>query len=94
MPPISELRYPENQLKRDGDVVISPAIRETPAFTSTSKIPLIAKGYDQDGSLEVLKFFADGKWLSAYTGFLQVTGTPMDGETFTVNDGVGTTVVF
>ena len=39
LPPVSEIRYPENQLRREGDAFAVPAIRETPAFTSTSKFP-------------------------------------------------------
>ncbi len=54
----------------------------------------MAKGYDQDGTMEKLKYFVDGEWLSAYTAYVQVIGKPKDGETFTVDDGNGSSLVF
>ena len=44
--------------------------------------------------MENLKFYVDGQWQSAYTGYLQITGKPTDGETFSVDDGEDVSIVF
>ena len=77
LPPISEIRYPMSVYQLDGDEISKPATKDIPSFTSTSVIPIIAKAYDQDGGLDSLNYYADGTWLSAYTGYLQILGAPV-----------------
>ena len=87
LPPISEIRYPMSVYQLDGDEISKPATKDIPSFTSTSVIPIIAKAYDQDGGLDSLNYYADGTWLSAYTGYLQILGAPSPGDSFTISDG-------
>ena len=50
---------------------------------------LIANGYDRDGSLEHVSYYVDGKRVPIATAYLQLLNPPVDGETFSLDDGLG-----
>ena len=63
-------------------------MKEIPAFTSASKIPLVTKAFDQDGGLETLNYYVDGQWINSYTGYIQLLDEPSNDDNFTISDGI------
>ena len=95
LPPIARIVYPkENRQNSDAPDPPGYPVFRTPAVTSASSLPLTANGYDQDGSLEKLFFVADGQTIPLQTGYLQLLDQPEHGETFSLSDGLGVTVLF
>ena len=86
LPPINKIVYPKE--KEQDDPSPQQPTFHTPAYTSASVIPIIANGYDQDGSLENLYFYVDGELIPSRTAYLQMVAAPRDGETFTIDDGI------
>ena len=87
LPPINKIVYPKEKQRTSSGTLERPTFL-TPAFTSASVIPIIANGYDQDGSLENLYFYVDGELIPEHTAYLQLVSEPQDGETFTIDDGL------
>ena len=94
LPPSTTIVYPkENRQAGDIDPDGYPVFK-THAFTSASTIPLITRAFDQDGALEGTKYFVDGHFVPYYSGYLQIIDTLNDGDTFTLDDGLGVKIQF